>query len=130
VRALLAALLLLVSTAAFTQVGSYYPGMVLSHGLSVCLKKEDVIAIAKVEAEQGYEAAEVAFMAYEALDACHNVPVLGALVGKVVYKTRVTRNDKPLTLSVIEIVDPETKEVKAYFSTTWSYDMGPGGRGA
>lgn len=79
---------------------SFTEGEQLTHMLSVCLDKKDAIAIAT--------AGEESESLWAANPKCANLPIQGAIVGKVVHKGKV---------KVVEILAP-TGEVLAYFLTS------------
>lgn len=88
-------------------------GQTLSQGLSVCLDKKDAIELVEIDAEKGVVAASEAF---EKKERCAGVPVFGPTVGRVVFSVRATRDGRPATVKVVEILSGET--VLGYFITT------------
>lgn len=92
---------------------SFARGEILQHNLSICLKKEDAIAILETEAKSGFDAA---MAAWNANDNCAPAPVVGGIVGKVVFAIKLTRSDKKLTMSVVEIL--HEGKVVGYFLTS------------
>lgn len=63
--------------------------------------------------KDGFEAAKKAFLEN---DGCTQLPVQGPKVGKTVFTGQVTRDGKPKTSSVVEII--VDGKVAAYFITT------------
>jgi hypothetical protein len=93
---------------------SFKAGEVLSHSLSVCLKKSDAVAIVNAHAKDGIEAAN---KVWDAANECRTVNVVGPQVGKVVHSVKVDKNKRA---SVVEIVNDG--KVLAYFVTTLPVD--------
>ena len=96
---------------------SFVRGQKLNHMLSVCIDKKDALAILDADEKHGFAAASVI---WEAADKCSSIPVMGALVGKVVKVARVKRGEKVVTARVVEIVNDG--EVIGYFFTTATVD--------
>lgn len=94
---------------------NFTAGEELRHNLSACLEKADALAIAKADVEHGFAAA---LALWEKNDKCATVPVVGPLVGKVIFTGQIEREGKKLTMRVVEILDPETKKPLGYFLTT------------
>lgn len=89
-------------SATLSAFAAYHKGQVLNHFLSVCLDKQDGVDVANAS-DAGPEKADEAFTAKER---CANVPVQGATVGGVVYKSK--------TASVVEL---KADGVIGYFIT-------------
>lgn len=89
------------ATSSYANDSSWALGEDLNHNISVCLTKEDAIAIADVDAKDGVEAAGEA---YSESPRCATIPVTNAKVGKVVYTAKVKRDGAAKTLSVVEIL--------------------------
>lgn len=107
VTAAIAALQPIASQAVFAK------GEALSHYVSVCLQKEDAIAIVKAHAEKGLDAAQ---REWDAHQSCQTVPVINATVGETVFTAKVKVNGDERTARVLEIV--RGGSVVGYFLTT------------
>lgn len=88
-------------------------GEVLALNLSVCLDKKDAIEIIKADQKHGLAAANAV---WESKPGCANVDVVGPTEGNVVYEAIVTRDEKKITVHVIEIVS--NGEVIGYFMSS------------
>lgn len=88
---------------------TFSTGEKLSHNLSVCMNKDDAIAILNAHKDGGKEAAQKKWLE---LAGCDNVVINGFHVGKVVYAVRVG----DVVASAVEILGQG--KVVAYFITT------------
>jgi hypothetical protein len=93
----------------YAQDLTFTSGEVLNHTLSVCLDKKDALEIADAHKKFGREKANEIWMAKER---CGNVPVMGAVVGKVIRSHKT----KEGVSSVVEILTDG--KVIGYFLTT------------
>ena len=91
----------------------FMTGQTLKHNLSVCLAKEDAIAIFDAEVRGGFEAASAV---WESKRDCMNTDVVGPTVGKVVHSAQITRGEQKLTGHVVEILN--NGDVIGYFLTS------------
>lgn len=104
----------------FAAIGSSFAalkfttGEKLQHNLSICLKKEDALAIIAADVKGGFEAAS---KVWEAKPECGNFDIVGPTVGLIVHSAKVTRNDKTVTVNLVEILNAAGEPV-AYFMTT------------
>lgn len=110
--------LVVFSANAQTPPDYFYKGEVLNHNLTFCIKKEDAIEILVAEKDKGFEAARDVYMA---IDECNEVPVMGMIVGNVVFSVDVLRNKKAFSVKVVEILENDSGKVVAYFITSWNY---------
>jgi hypothetical protein len=96
-------------------VSDYALGDVLQHALSVCVEKADAVAVLEV-AKKSHAEADALFLATAG---CSNIPVVGFKVGRVVWGGDVQRANGSVGRGrVVEIIDPDTQAVVAYFITT------------
>lgn len=109
----LLAILLLMSLSAFAADDkSWQIGEELQYRLPVCAFKDGAVRVVQTEATEGFQASAKVF---DSDPECAILPVFNATVGKVVHVVKVKRDDKDITLSVVEIIVDE-KPV-AYFIT-------------
>lgn len=95
---------------------AWQTGEALDHRmLALCISKESVVAIVEADVKGGVDAAMAAFAAGSD---CRTVIVTGYTVGRVVHTAKVKRDDGEKTVSVVEVVDPDTGKAVAYFPTT------------
>lgn len=92
---------------------AFAKGEPLAHQLSVCLDKDDAVAIVKEHAEKGLDAAKAM---WDAKDRCQTVPVISATVGETVLSLPVMVNGEKRTGRVLEII--RGGGVIGYFLTT------------
>lgn len=97
------------------QAESFRTGEALNHMLSVCLDKKVATDILKADSEKGFATADVM---WSSADNCATIPVVGAVVGKVVLSAPIKRNGKEFTGKIVEILDPKTGEAIAWFITS------------
>jgi hypothetical protein len=93
----------------YAQDLTFTSGEVLNHTLSVCLDKKDALEIADAHKKFGKERANEIWMSR---DKCGNVPVVGAVVGKVIRSHKTKEGQS----SVVEILTDG--KVIGYFLTT------------
>lgn len=119
--------LLLVAVLTFFLIGlglgyanaDYRRGQVLQHQIHVCLSKADAVEILTVDNQKGQEAAQEVWNTKQ----CSYVPVVGLIVGKVVFAARIKRGGEEMTARVVEIL--QEGKVVAYFLTTEPVDQRP-----
>ena len=97
---------------------TFAKGESLKHNLSVCLKKEDAIAIVQADMTGGFDAAAAL---WQANDQCQKVPIVGPVVGNVIFAGAVSRNGATVILRVVEIV--VNGKVEAYFLTSATVNL-------
>jgi len=98
---------------------AFYRGQVLEHALSVCLKKEDAIAVVAADSENGLA---VAIDIWQSKECAGPVPVVGLTVGEVVFSAKVKRDGKELTMQVVEILGLEGKPIGYFMSSDPVHD--------
>lgn len=86
----------------------------MQHMVSVCLDKEDANEVVDAHADKGVDAAQAL---WETKGRCRTLPVVGALVGKVVHRRSVKVEGESRTASVVEILAPD-HSIAGYFITT------------
>ena len=91
--------------------GQFSKGETLNHMLSVCIEKDDAIAIVRTHATKGKDAA---LAIWSTKDGCASIPVVGPKAGEIVYTASVKDGDSHRIAQVIEIIGPDGK-LMGYF---------------